>query len=131
MSLQAHVLEAMADGHEDGRRHGRPRWGPLDRPIDTTDGVLVVSAEGDGLAQLCRMCGVSPGPGAEQKVAERLAAGSASEWEAPLLEAGIPSAVIDPDDDMAALPADPRLGEMFEPLAGTAVVPRSPWSFTG
>lgn len=131
MSLQAHVLEAMADGHEDRRRHGRPRWGPLDRPIDTTDGVLVVSADGDGLAKLGRMCGVSPGPGAAQAVAERLAAGSASEWEAPLLEAGIPSAVIDPDDDMAALPADPRLGDLFEPLAGTSVVPRSPWSFTG
>lgn len=130
MSLQAHVLEAMAAGREHQRRQGRPLWGPLDRPIDTTDGVLVVSPDGDALEYLCRVCGVSPGPGAEQAVAERLAGGPAGEWEDLLVDAGVPCAVIDPDEDLAALTTDPRLGDLFEPLAGTSVVPRSPWSFT-
>ncbi|CAN5219330.1 N/A [soil metagenome] len=129
MSLQAHVLEALAGGHEERRRQGRPLWGPLDRPIDTTDAVLVVSADGDALEHLCRLCEVEPGPGAEGAVAERLAGGSATEWEDLLVDAAIPCAVLDPDADVAALPADPRLSDLFEPLAGTAVVPRSPWSF--
>lgn len=131
MSLQAHVLEAMAGGREERRRQGRPLWGPLDRPLDTTDGVLVVTADDDALRVLCRVCGVSPGAGADEAVAERLAAGSATEWEQLLVESGVPCMVIDPGADPSALPADPRLGDLFEPLAGTAVVPRSPWSFTG
>lgn len=130
MSLQAHVLEAMAAGPEEQRRHGRPLWGPLDHPIDTTDGVLVVTAEGDALDRLCRLCGVNAGPGADQAVAERLAAGPARQWEGQLVDAGVACAVIEPDEDLAALTTDPRLANLFEPLAGTSVVPRSPWSFT-
>jgi len=131
MSIQAHVLEAMAAGREHRRRRGRPLWGPLDHPLDTTDGVLVVSAEGDDdLARLSRVCGVNPGPGADQAMAECLASRSAAEWEEALVDAGVACAVIDGNEDLAALTTDPRLGDLFEPLAGTSVVPRSPWSFS-
>lgn len=129
MSLQAHVLEALAHGKEHQRRQGRPIWGPLDHPIETSDGLLVVGADGMK-PTLGRVCGFRSGEGTEQAMAERLAGGSAAEWEGRLVEAGIPCEVLDLDGDLAALPADPRLGDLFEPLAGTSVVPRSPWSFT-
>ncbi|HWH36036.1 MAG TPA: CoA transferase, partial [Acidimicrobiales bacterium] len=130
MTLQAHVLEALAAGHETGRRNGRPRWGPLDRPIDTAEGMLVVGADdGDTRRRLARAC-AAPATATDQEVAGHLARGRAPEWEQALADAGVPCAALDPGSDLAALAADPRLAELFEPLGGTAVVPRSPWSFT-
>ncbi|MBW3575523.1 MAG: FAD-dependent monooxygenase [Actinobacteria bacterium] len=90
---------------------------------------LVVGADGMK-PTLGRVCGFRSGEGTEQAMAERLAGGSAAEWEGRLVEAGIPCEVLDLDGDLAALPADPRLGDLFEPLAGTSVVPGSPWSFS-
>ena len=132
MALQAHVLEAMAGGKEDGRHRGRPVWGGLDRPIATADGLLSVSAEDDErFARLCRRCAVDPdaAPRAalEAQVATRLAGATAAQWEERLLDAGVPAARV--CQDLAAVPADPRFAPLFEPVAG-GVAPRSPWCFS-
>lgn len=134
MALQAHVLEALADGRElASRRAGRPVWGPLDTPIQTVDGLLVVALDGDDqLDHLRRLCGVSesasPGAG-EQALADHLATEPAVDWELRLAEAGISCVAVPVDGDLAALPADPTLAGMFEPLADTSVAPASPWHF--
>lgn len=130
MSLQAHVLEAITTGSEKGRRTGRPVWGLLDRPLPTADGTLVVSVEDDNdMRRMCRACGVDPDNagrgGVERLLAERLAGGSSRHWEQRLTEEGVASA--EPCTDPGALPDDPRLAGFFEPLAGSASIPRAPW----
>jgi crotonobetainyl-CoA:carnitine CoA-transferase CaiB-like acyl-CoA transferase len=102
MALQEHALR-------DGL--GRPDWGPLDRPIATADGWLVVD-------------------GAERRLSERWEARTAKEWEARLVDVGVPCAVV--CDDLAAVPADSRFAHLFEPVEladGAGLAPRSPWTF--
>jgi crotonobetainyl-CoA:carnitine CoA-transferase CaiB-like acyl-CoA transferase len=132
MALQANVLDDIAGGKEDGRRHGRPVWGALDRPVPTIDGLLAVSADDDeAFARLCRRCDVDPdaAPRAalEAHVAAHLVAGTAAEWEEALLDAGVPAARV--CEDLRAVPSDPRFAPLFEPVAG-GVAPRSPWCFS-
>ena len=132
MALQAHVLAGMAGDKEDGRRNGRPVWGILDRPVATDDGMLVVSVEDDeSFRRLCLLCDVDPaaGPRAtiEPRLVARLAEGTAARWEDVLVDAGIPAARV--CEDLAAVPADPRFEELFEPVGTEGVAPRSPWSF--
>ncbi len=131
MTLQDHVLEPLAaGGDEPGRHRGRPRWGPLDQPVPTTEGLLVVGLDGDGdaLPALCRMCEVDPGAGDhQQRVADRLATRPAAAWVDELSAAGIAGAVLPESLDLAALPGDPALAPLFEPLAGSTRVPASPW----
>lgn len=141
MSLQAHVLEGIAQGREERRRGGRPLWGPLDRPVPTTDGTLVVTIDDDhALNLLCEACGASPAgasrAGIEQRLATRLGDGAARDWEEMLIGAGIPCAVA--CDDLAALPADPRFATLFEPVCRSphprpdhigGIAPGAPWSF--
>ena len=132
LAAQAHVLEPMAAGRDgQGRRGGRPLWGPLDVPLEAQAGSLVVTAEGDpDMARLAEACGVASGarPPAEvgRLVAERLRDRPAHEWEERLAGAGLPCAAV--STDLAALPDDPRLAPMFEPLGGTAKGPASPWT---
>ena len=131
MALQAHVLEDLAQGKETGRRDGRPVWGILERPIATADGSVMVSVDDDeSLERLCRLCGGdrtgAPRAVTERRVADRLREGVASEWEETLLGTGIAAAVV--SDDLAAIPADPRLSALFEPVGEGGLAPRSPWS---
>lgn len=132
MTLQAHVLEAIRTGREKQRRAGRPLWGPLDRPLATVEGFLVVSAEDDATYRaLCAACGLDPDGGPrrslEEAAARRLHTRPAGEWEAVLAPAGIPCAAV--CTDLAVLPSDPRLAPLFEPLAGSCRAPGSPWRF--
>ncbi len=133
MALQAHVLEALAGGgRETGRRRGRPLWTLLDHPLATADGLLVISVDDDGdLDRLCRACDVDAGASGRAdivaRVADRIAGGVTVDWEARLAAAGVPCAAA--CTDLAALPADPRLAALFEPLGGTAWAPVAPWRF--
>src|SRR5215213_9716064 len=92
MMLQAHILKAMTSGQEAGRHLGRPLWGPLDRPVETADGLLAVAIEGEQTRRrLSEVCGLraSENRGALEKlITERLRGRSAAEWELLLLEAG-------------------------------------------
>jgi crotonobetainyl-CoA:carnitine CoA-transferase CaiB-like acyl-CoA transferase len=133
MALQAHVLDDLVEGKEVGRRRGRPVWGPLDRPVTCADGLLAVTAEDDeAFARLCRSCGVDPAGAArrevERTVITRLAEDTATSWEERLGEAGIAAAVV--CRDLAEVPADPRLADLFEPLGMGGVAPRTPWTFS-
>lgn len=126
VALQAHVLDALAAGNEQGRRRGRPVWGPLDHPLPTADGALVVSVADDAdLHRLCHGCGVAPGEGAERAIAERIAEHPTARWEEHLTDAGLSCAGV--CTQLGALPDDPRVAELFEPLPGGAAVPRAPW----
>lgn len=130
MSLQAHVLDDLVAAREQGRCRGRPVWGPLDRPVATADGALVVDvASGDDLHRLADACGAAPSNAGrhalERAVIERLAAGAAADWERGLTAVGLAAATV--TTDVAAMPGDPRLAPLFEPLAAGAAVPASPW----
>lgn len=131
MAQQAHVLEDIASGKEAGRRQGRPLWGPLDVPVATEDGSLVVSVDNDdAFARLCEICGIDSAAGSlaatEARLVDRLAHGRAATWERRLLADGMPAAVV--SDDLAMLTTDPRLIGMFEPVGHGGMAPRSPWS---
>jgi len=125
MTLQSHVLEALAAGREERREGGRPQWGPLDQPVPTADGWLTVSADDeDSSAQLRRTCGL-PATAAADAVVERLGRRPGGEWEQVLGRAGVASAAV--ATDLATTTTDPRLADLFEPLAGGSVAPRTPW----
>lgn len=131
MAVQAHVLEDMAGGKEVGRRDGRPLWGPLERPVATADRDVMVSVDDDeSFERLCRVCDVDPAgapPAAtEHHVVARLAARGAAQWEEALAGEGLAAAVV--CTDLAAVPADPRLAGLFEPVGGGGLAPRPPWT---
>lgn len=133
MTLQSPVLEALAAGREEGRRSGRPVWGAVDRPLEASDGFVVLSADDEpSFERLCAALDVDAAGAsradAERQVAKRLRSSPAAQAEELLVGAGIPCAVA--CTDPADLPADPRLSALFEPLGGTARVPASPWRFS-
>ncbi len=134
MSVQAHVLDDMAKGKEDGRRDGRPVWGPLDRPIPAADGDLMISADDDeSFERLCQLSDVDPAGASrdstERRIVDRIRKGPAADWESSLIAADIPASVV--CGDLADVPSDPRLGGLFEPvgIGGLALAPRTPWAF--
>ena len=126
MALQAHVLDGLRSGAEVGRRQGRPRWGPLDVPVQASDGHVVVDA-GDDLRRLAHLCGVDrvERPELELEVARRIGGGTVAEWEERLVAAGIRCAPV--VTDLGALAEDPRLAPLLEPLAGSCRAPAAPW----
>jgi crotonobetainyl-CoA:carnitine CoA-transferase CaiB-like acyl-CoA transferase len=131
MALQAHVLADLAGGTEKGRRHGRPCWATLDRPLPTAEGELVVSADDDdSFRRLSEVCGVDPSAGprsaTERMVTTRLRQAGARRWEDRLCDAGVAAAVV--CDDLASIPADPRLAALFEPVGMGGLAPRTPWT---
>lgn len=131
VTLEAHVLDGLAAGLERGRRHGRPLWGPLDHPVPTGDGALMVSVHGDDdLARLARACGVG-GEGPRQEIEHlvigRLRGGRAADWCDRLVDAGVACAVV--TTDLARLPEDPALGPLFDALGTRCRAPGSPWRF--
>ncbi len=134
MAVQAHVLDGVADPNNDvgGRRHhGRPVWGPLDRPIECPDGTLVVSIDDDGaFRRLCELVGVGADHGPrsviETRLVDHLRAGPAGKWEELLTEGGLPAAVV--STDLSAMHADFRFSPLFEPLSDTCFAPGGPWA---
>lgn len=134
MAVQAHVLDALAEGAEVGRSRGRPLWGPLHHPLDVEDGLLVIGIEdGCSLRRLCRLCDIdpdrSPRPEVELELVRSLSRRSGEDWQQELTAAGIACQAVPRHLDLASLPSDPHLAMLFEPLAGTARVPRAPWRF--
>jgi crotonobetainyl-CoA:carnitine CoA-transferase CaiB-like acyl-CoA transferase len=132
MALQAHVLADMAGGTEKGRRQGRPSWGTLDRPLPTADGQLVVTADDDdSFRRLSEVCGADPSAGprtaTERTLATRLRQAGARKWEERLCDGGVAAAAV--CDDLASVPADPRLAGLFEPVGIGGLAPRTPWAF--
>lgn len=132
MALQAHVLTMAATGREDGRKGGRPVWGPLDHPVPTSEGWVAITACGDhARRRLARMCGASPDGRSvldPSALAECLGRRPADEWERRLQAAAIPAARV--RTDLGGLGDDPRLARLLEPLGDLSAVPRSPWAFS-
>ncbi len=131
LTLEAHVLDALAGGHERQRREGRPQWGPLDRPVAAADGYLAVSAEGQtAVTRIAALCGVGPDKRRDASmhaVIDCLAKESVAHWESALGNEGIACAAV--ATDLSALPTIPGLAGLFEPLGSTGWAPASPWRF--
>ncbi len=134
MALQAHVLDAIVRGTEDGRSGGRPVWGPLDHPLAVDDGFVVVSVDDPAaFRRLCGLCGVdvtgsSPAQ-AELEVVRCMCTRSGEHWQRQLATEGIACEVVPGQLDLGSLPSDSRLSSLFEPLAETSQAPRPPWRF--
>ena len=133
MTLQAHVLEALAGGRENGRRNGRPVWRALDSPLATADGFVVIDAADEAaFAALCRIAGVDRTAGSvretEAAIAERIGMATSLTWELRLGGAGIACAAV--CTDLSTLPLDPRLEVLFEPIGEPCRAPAAPWRFS-
>ncbi|HEU0297790.1 MAG TPA: CoA transferase, partial [Longimicrobium sp.] len=125
MALQEPVLRAMVLAGERGRRTGRPRWGPLDRPLRTAEGWLVVEIGGDDARRrLAAACGAGAADG-DEALAARLGARTAAEWEPQLRRAGIPATAV--REALAGVAGDPRLAGMLERVGGACWMPAAPW----
>jgi hypothetical protein len=95
----------------------------LDRPLETADGLLVMSAHRDDRREaLSRVCG----EGSATTVAELLRGRPAAWWEEALLGAGVPATKV--TTDLSAVAHDRRLAPLLEP-AGGCLVPSAPWRF--
>ncbi len=131
MTLQAHVLDGLAAGREVDRCGGRPVWGMLDEPVGTADGSLAVDAGDDGaLARLAAACGLpEDGVDLERRAAQRIGAGTAAGWQATLDRAGVPCAVV--RTELSALPGDPALRGLLEPLGAGCYTAASPFTVGG
>ncbi|MDQ4145407.1 MAG: CoA transferase [Actinomycetota bacterium] len=129
MTLQAHVLTAMAGGTERNRSRGRPLWGPLDRPIRTADGfVTVVPQRPATIGRLAALCGIRGGScDLERQIVDRMATKPAAEWEQMLSVEGIPCAII--RSDLTTLPEDALIRPLLEEFKG-AWMPGRPWKFS-
>lgn len=131
MTLQHHILREQASGRERGRRDGRPLWGPLDVPLPTAEGHVMLSAGNDErLRHVAETCGVNQAAGRELRaaIARRLAARPGEEWERLLLDAGIPCGLV--CTDVKELARRPRLDGCLESLPGTTWAPSAPWRFS-
>ena len=131
MELQAQVLKAIALDREQGRCWGRPIWGLLDRPIETADGFLLVSAEDDDarsrLGALCGLDELADKDTLEERIATRLHARSSAEWVELLRNAGIAATTV--CTNLADLPRDPRIVGLLESVEDACWVPAAPWQF--
>lgn len=133
MAMQAHVLNALGNHQEEGRFQGRPLWGPLDRPIETAYGFLVLGIKGnEQIRRLGETFGGIAGPNGsistEAMLVNLFTSDTAAAWEQPMLDAGVPYAVA--CTDLASLPGDPRFERLFEPLGGSGHAPCGPWRFS-
>ncbi|GAA1421073.1 hypothetical protein GCM10009601_20640 [Streptomyces thermospinosisporus] len=125
MALQSQAGSARGSSP---RTAGRPRWNPLDEPLETADGHLAITvAEGAGRRALGEALGMPLHDGNEARLAERFREAPAAHWEKVLNEAGIPAAEV--HDDLAALVHDERLAPLFEPFEDGGQAPAAPWVF--
>ncbi len=130
MTLQAHVLDGVAEGREPQRWRGRPLWGRLDVPLEASDGLLVLDAADEhALHKVCELCHVETTgyerPTLEWLVAERVRFGPVEGWLRLMSDAGIGCARV--VTDLATLPEDPCLSSLFEPLGRACRTAASPW----
>ncbi|GGQ49194.1 CoA transferase [Couchioplanes azureus] len=102
-------------------------WGPLDGPLETAAGRLVVGAADPAAARRLRAaCGL-PGTAGDAEVRARLGRGTAAQWAQALPAAGVPAAEV--PAGLAALPDDPRLAGLLARSGDACWVPGVPWSF--
>lgn len=126
-ATQAHVVEAIRAGREDGRRRGRPVPRPFDAPLPTADGSLVVAVEDEaGRRRLADVCGVPAGDLAPA-VAAAFRRRPTAEWERLLREAGVCAAAV--RTDLGTLPRDALIRAALEPAGGDCWLPAAPWRF--
>lgn len=103
------------------------RWGPLDGPVETAAGHLVVAATDPVAAGRLRAACALPATATDADVLTRLRRGAAAEWADRLAPAGVPAVVV--PADLAVLPADPRLAGLLERVGDACWIPGPPWSF--
>jgi crotonobetainyl-CoA:carnitine CoA-transferase CaiB-like acyl-CoA transferase len=131
LTLQNYVLQAILKEEESGRYMGRPVWGPLDQPLETADGYLIVTVQNENdrrrLAQICGIKNYANELLTDDQIVIQLMSRSAIEWEHLLLDARIPSAVI--RRDISSLPDDPRTARYFQRIDNACWAPAAPWQF--
>ncbi|WP_143162513.1 CoA transferase [Couchioplanes caeruleus] len=102
-------------------------WGPLDGPIETAAGHLVVGAADPVTARRLRAaCGL-PVTATDAEVRAGLCRGTAARWADRLPPAGVPA--VEVPVGLAAVPDDPRLAGLLERAGDACWVPGVPWSF--
>lgn len=129
MTLQTHVIDAIRSGREVSRAHGRPRWSRLDMPVRTADGFVALEVQDTEVAALA--CALGVAIDASGAIGDRIAAAlrerASAGLEETLTAEGIACAAV--TEDLAAMPCDPRLAGLLDPLADGCCVAATPWRF--
>ena len=109
------------------RRHGCGiRWGPLDVPLQTADGYLVVAAGTDAARRrTAAVCALAPDAD-DGAIADRLRARPAAEQVRALSDVGVAAAVC---GDVSQAAADEAIAAHLDQLDGSLLVPGAPWRF--
>jgi len=131
MSLQLEVLEQMATNREIGRRAGRPLWSPLEQPLKTAEGFLMLALEDvasqEHLLEICSIDRTAPAQAIPDKLAERLHTRTAAEWKGIFRSAGIRCAIV--RTNLVELSGDPEIRSLLEQADSACWLPSSPWHF--
>jgi crotonobetainyl-CoA:carnitine CoA-transferase CaiB-like acyl-CoA transferase len=131
LALQNHILQAILKDEESGRHMGRPMWGPLDQPLETADGYLIIALQSENdhhrLAQLCGIKTAASDLLMDDQIIKEIRSRSALEWEHLLLASGIPSAVI--RMDLASLAEDRHTVHYLQKVQDACWLPACPWQF--
>lgn len=132
LAMQAPILRSYIAKTELGRQAGRPIWTPVDTPIRTSDGYIVVEAPNvETLQRLAEACGAHTSGDAASSllslICERLEQDQTREWERRLVAAGVPCAAV--CMDLGGLQADLRVRDHLVSLDGACLAPASPWRF--
>jgi CoA:oxalate CoA-transferase len=131
LTLQSEILNAIAGGHESGRRQGRPIPSPFYEPVQTGDGYLFVAADRPDLADLAtKVFGLSVDSAFDnRRVADRLSRKSAAEWVTDLQAAGVPATTV--CTNLSTIATDGRAARCVERAELGNLVPARPWRFIG
>lgn len=130
MTLHSHILRSFALGELAGRRGGRAVWSPLDRPLETADGLVLVTVEDNAtFSRLCSACGVNVGRAdVYTSLVAALRTHSSHEWRQIFQDAGIACGIV--CTDLRTLPQSSVLAGCLEQVGGAWMTAR-PWTFIG
>lgn len=131
LTLQSDILNAIANGQESARRHGRPIPSPFHQPVQTGDGYIFIAAgKPRAMQRAMEVLGLDAAdPVDDGMLANRLLSRSTAAWIKDLQASGVSAAAV--CTDLAAVGGDGRVADCLEKAEPGNLIPAGPWRFAG